>query len=131
MFYVNANRCRFDKVIKNATDLSQQQALHDAHVRQTTLRVTFGAPCRGTTFRFLTKRLEYVMISLIMSAPVPLTTMGVTFGVRPKSIPMSTGEVASVGGSAMHVKRPDEVGRAAGIGRTRSGDELKIFRACP
>ena len=59
MFYVIANRCRFDKVIKNATDLCQQQALRDAPVRQTTLttlRVTFGAPCRGTTFRFLAGR---------------------------------------------------------------------------
>ena len=31
----------------------------------------------------------------------------------------------------MHMERPDDVGREAGIGRTRSRDELKIFRACP
>ena len=130
MFDVNANRCRVDKVIKIATDLSQQQALHDAPVRQTTVCVTFGAPCRGTTFRLLTKRSEYVMISLTLSAPVPLTTVGVAFGARPKSIPMSPGEVASAGGSAKHVKRPDDVGREAGIGRTRSRNELNIFRAC-
>ena len=131
MFYVNANRCRFDKVIKNATDLCQQQALLDAPVRQATLCVTFGAPCRGTTFHLLTGRSYYVMISLALSAPVPLATMGVAFGARPNSIPMSTGEVASVGGSAKHVKRPDDVGREAGDARTRSRDELKIFRACP
>ena len=131
MFYVNANRCRFDKVIKNATASSQQQALHDAPVRQAALCVTFGAPGRGTTFRLLTRHSGYAMISLTLSAPVPLTTLGVAFGARPKSIPMSTGEVASVGGSAKHVKRPDDVGREAGIGRTRSRDELKIFRACP
>ena len=71
------------------------------------------------------------MISLTLSAPVPLTTLGVAFGARPKSIPMRPGEVASVGGSAKHVKRPDEVGREAGIGRTRRRDELKIFRAYP
>ena len=118
MFYVNASRCRFDKVIKNATDLFQHQGLHDAPVRQATLCVTFGAPCRGTTFRLLTGRSEYVMISVTLSAPVPLTTMGVAFGARPKSIPMSTGEVASVGGSARHVKSPDDVGRESGIGRT-------------
>ena len=131
MFYVNANRCRFDKVIKNATDLCQQQALLDAPVRQTTLCVTFGAPCRGTTFRLLTRHSGYVMISLTLSAPVPLTTMGVAFGARPKSIPMSPGEVASVGGSAKHVKRPDDVGREAGIGRTRDRKEPTIFRVCP
>ena len=131
MFYVSANRCRFDKVRKNGTDLSQHQALHDAVVRQTTLWVTFGATCCGTTFRLLTQRSEYVMISLTLSAPVPLTTGGVAFGSRPNSIPMSTGDVASVDASAKHVKRPDDVGREAGIGRTRSGDELNIFRACP
>ena len=131
MFYVSANRRRIDKVRKNGTDVSQHQAPHDASVRQTTLWVTYGAPCRGTTFRLLTRCSEYAMISLTLSTPVPLTTVGVTFGARPNSIPRSTGEVASVGGSAMHVKRPDDVGREAGIGRTRSGDELKTFRACP
>ena len=39
--------------------------------------------------------------------------------------------ISSVGGSAMHMERPDDVGREAGIGRTRSGEELTIFRACP
>ena len=131
MLHVNANRCRFDKVIKNATDLFQYQALHDASVRQTIPCVTFGAPCRGTAFRLLIQRSEHVMISLTLSAPVPLTTMGVAFGARPKSIPMSPGEVASVGVSAKHVKRPDDVGREAGIGGTRNWNELKIFRACP
>ena len=130
MFYVNANRCRFDKVIKNATDLCQQQALLDVPVRQTTLRVTFGAPCRGTIFRLLTRHSEYAMISLTLSAPVPLM-VSVAFGARPKSVPMSTAEVASVGGSAKHVKRPDDVGREAGIGTSRSRKELNKFRACP
>ena len=131
MFYVSANRCCFDKVRKNETDLFHRQAPHDASARQTMLRVTFGAPCRGTTFRSLIRRSEYIMISLTLSAPVPLTTLGVAFGAAPKSIPMSPGEVASVGGSAKHLKRPGDVGREAGIGRTRRRDELKIFRACP
>ena len=131
MVYVNANRCRFDMVITNATDLSQQQALHDAPVRQAALCVTFGAPCRGTTFRILTRRSEYVMISLTLSATAPLTILGVAFGARPKAIPMNTGEVASVGKSAKHVKSPDGIGREAGVGRTPSRNELKIFRACP
>ena len=71
------------------------------------------------------------MISLTLSAPVPLTTVGVAFGARPKLILMSSGEVASVGGSAKHVKSPDDVGREAGIGRTQGGEELTLFRACP
>ena len=131
MLYVSANRCRFDKIRKNGTDLSQHQAPHDASARQTALCVTYGAPCRGTTFRLLTRCSEYAMISLTLSAPVPLTAVGVAFGARPNSIPRSTGEVASVGGSAMHVKRPDDVGREAGIGRTRNRKEPTIFRACP
>ena len=39
--------------------------------------------------------------------------------------------ISSVGGSAMHMERPDDVGREAGIGRTRNGKEPTIFRACP
>ena len=40
-------------------------------------------------------------------------------------------QVSSVGGSAMHMKWPDDIGREAGNGRTRDRDELNIFRACP
>ena len=39
--------------------------------------------------------------------------------------------VSSVDGSAKHMKRPEDIGRAAGIGRTRNGKELNVFRACP
>ena len=39
--------------------------------------------------------------------------------------------VSSVGGSAMHMKRPDGIGREAGSGRTRNRKELNVFRACP
>ena len=45
--------------------------------------------------------------------------------------PERTRKASSIGGSAMHVKKPDDVGREAGIGRTQSGDELTLFRACP
>ena len=121
MFHVTANRCRFYKVIKNANGLSQHQALHDASVRQITLSVMFGALCRGTTLRLLTGCSEYVMIVVTLSAPVPLTTVGVAFGARLKLIPMSPGEVASVGGSPMRVRRPDDVGREAGPRKPHAG----------
>ena len=172
-FYVSNNRCRFDVVRKSATDLSQHEALHDAAVRQTTLCVTSGAPLCGTKLRLLTRRSEYVMISLILGTPVPPTAVSVTFGARRRSASLRlldalsgirsakaahgvrnrslrppfrpstsprdalrtllrhAGRVSSVGGSAMHMKWPDGIGREAGIGRTRSGKELNIFRACP
>ena len=43
----------------------------------------------------------------------------------------TSGRVSSVDGSAMHMKWPDRIGREAGIGRTRRGHELTVFRACP
>ena len=39
--------------------------------------------------------------------------------------------IFSVGGSAMHMKCPDDIGREAGIGGTQNGKELNVFRACP
>ena len=39
--------------------------------------------------------------------------------------------IFSVGEGAMHMKCPDDIGREAGIGRTRHGKELNVFRACP
>ena len=39
--------------------------------------------------------------------------------------------IFSVGGSAVHMKCPDDVGREAGIGTTLDWEELKVFRACP
>ena len=48
----------------------------------------------------------------------------------PLGVPLP-GLVPSVGGSAMHMKWPDGIGRDAGLGPTRSWKELSNFRACP
>ena len=65
------------------------------------------------------------------------TTLCATFGARLCSIPLgildhllgqleshdrsrTSGRVTSVGGSAMHMKIPDDIGREAGIGRTQN-----------
>ena len=43
----------------------------------------------------------------------------------------TSNQISSVGGSAVHMKWPDDIGREAGIGRTRNREELTLFRACP
>ena len=113
-------------VRNNSTDLSQHDAAHDLSVRKNALCVTSGAPLCGTNFRLLTRHSEYVMISLILGTPVPRSTVSVSFGAPRRTLPTTTGEVPSVGGSAMHMKWPDGIGREAGIGRTRSGDGLRF-----
>ena len=61
-FFINATRRRVGEVTKNATDLSQHEALKDAHVHETTVRVTFGARRFGTHFRVLTRCSTYAVI---------------------------------------------------------------------
>ena len=113
-------------VRNNSTDLSQHDAAHDLSVRKNTLCVTPMTPLCGTNFRLLTRHSEYVMISLILGTPVPRSTVSVPFGAHRRAVPMRTGEIPSVGRSAMHMKWPDGKGREAGIGRTRSGDGLRF-----
>ena len=54
-----------------------------------TLCVTFGAPPFGTHFRLLTRCPRYARNHLLSGTHVPQTTLGVTFGARPRSIPRS------------------------------------------
>jgi len=180
LFYINATRRRVGVVTKNATDLSQHEALKGADVPKMTLCVTYGAPRVGTHFRLLTRCSEYAVIPMLLGTHVPQPTVCVTFSAPRRSIPASlldrllaawaakaaqglrigsfwrpfgqprsprdalrtllrhargyirtSGRVSSVGGSAMHMKWPDDIGREAGIGRTRNRKELTIFRACP
>ena len=144
------------------------------------VRVTFGALRGGPRFRLLTRCSNYAVIHITLGTHVPQTALRVSFGARPRSIPLSlldrlfghlgrqgrprtpersaerlfgrptspsdalqtllghargyietSRRVAFVGESAMHMKWPDSIGREAGIGRTRSGEELNVFRACP
>ena len=180
MFYVNAVRRRFGEVTKNATDLSQHEALNGAYVHEMALRVTFFAPHFPTHFRFFITCSTYTVIHMVWDTCVHETILCVTFGARPRSIPFSLLDalfghlarqgrprppedsgmvppsdptlprdalqtllryargyietisgVSSVDGSAKHMKRPDDIGREAGIGRTRDRKELNVFRACP
>ena len=180
LFYVDAARLRFGEVIKNATNLSQHEALKGAHVHEMTLCVASGALRFRTHFRLLTRCSNYAVIHITLCTHVPQTTLYVTFGARPRSIPLSlldpllatwaakaaqglrngsaerpfglptsprdalqtllrhargyietSRRVSFVDESAMHMKWPYDIGREAGIGRTRNGEELNVFRACP
>ena len=89
LFYVDAARLCFGEVIKNATHLSQHEALKGAHVHEMALCVTFGALRFRTHFRLLTRCSNYAVILNTLGTHVPQTTLYVTFGARPRSIPLS------------------------------------------
>ena len=86
-FYVSTTRCRFGKVIKNATNVSQHEALKSANVHEMTLCVTFFAPRFRTDFRSVTTSQKYTVIHMLWGTHVRQTTLCVTFGARPRSIP--------------------------------------------
>ena len=115
----------------------------ETRVLQSTLCVTFGA-------RLCTVPWEH--LGRLVAAPAarnaqetPNGTVGHPFGVASiirRSLSDLTSEcwglhpsfrwrTSSVGGSAMHMKRPDDVGREAGSGPTPNWKELTMFRACP
>ena len=89
LFHVNVVRRCFGEVTKNTTDSSQHGTLKGAHVRQTTVCVTFGVLRLGTHFRFRTRCSKYVVIHKVWGTHVLQTTLCVTFGARPRSIPFS------------------------------------------
>ncbi len=86
-FYIRATRRHFGGVRKSATDLLQHEALKGAHVRQTTLCVTFGALHFGTKFRVFTRCSKYAVIHMTLGTHVRQTTLCVTFGARRPSVP--------------------------------------------
>ena len=106
-----------------------------------TLWVTSGAPHSKTHFRLLIVSSKYIVITMLLETHTPQTSVCVTFGARLRSILLgildhllgqlesqdrsrTSGRVTSVGGSAMHMKIPEDIGREAGIGRTQNRKEL-------
>ena len=104
-----------------------------------------GRPCRQERPRD-SKRHRWAPIRRRQHHPEePFGTVGHPFGVASiirRSLSDLTSEcwrlhpsfrwrTSSVGGSAMHMKRPDDVGREAGSGPTPNWKELTMFRACP
>ena len=78
---------------------------------------------------------------MLLETYIPQTSLCATFGARLRSIPFgildhllgnlesqdrsrTSGRLTSVGGGAMHMKIPDDIGREAGIGRTQNRKEL-------
>ena len=139
-------RRRCVKVTNHSTNMSEHVALQGAHVPETTLCVTFGAPHVRTHFRRLCTSWPDLWASTPPRQPNDPRTSpsGHLLGNQlphqchphPTSghflqHPNLRFAVSSVGGSAMHMKWPDGIGREAGIGRTQNWKELTIFRACP
>ena len=121
--------------------MSQHDSRKGVHVREITLWVKSGALHSKTFFRFLSVSSTYTIITLLLETHIPQISLCATFGARLRSIPLgildhllgqlesqdrsrTSGRVTSVGGSAMHMKIPDDIGREAGIGRTQNRKEL-------
>ena len=115
--------------------------LLEAHVPQTALGVTFGARLRSIPLGLLDRPLGH-FDSKAAHGPRngsiwrpfgPPTSPKDALQTLPGHVCGLTARkrIYSVGGGAMHMKRPDDIGREAGIGRTQHGDGLNEFRACP
>ena len=121
--------------------MSQHDSLKGVLVREITLWVTSGALHSKTHFRLLIENSKSTIITMLLETHIPQTSLCATFGARLRSIPLgildhllgqlesqdrsrTSGRVTSVGGSAMHMKIPDDIGREAGIGRTQNRKEL-------
>ena len=113
------------------------------HVPQTTLGVTFGARLRSIPLGLLDRPLGHFdpkaahglrngSIWRPFGPPTsPRDALQTLPGHARGFIFTSSPRIYSVGEGAMHMKSPDDIGREAGMGRTRNGEELTIFRACP
>ena len=66
---------------------SQHVTVKGAHAHETSVSVTFGAPCVGTILGAVSECSKYVTFSIAFGAPVLQTTVGVMFGARRRSVP--------------------------------------------
>ena len=140
-FYFDTIRLSVVQVKQNATHLSQHDSLKGADVHEMTLWVPSGSPHSKTNFRLLIVSSKYIEITMLLETHIPQTTLCATFGALLRSIPLgildhllcqlqsqdrsrTSGRLTSVAGSAMHMKIPDDIGREAGIGRTKNRKEL-------
>ena len=105
-------------------------------VSQTTLCVAFGARRRSHPLRVLGHPLAIWAAKAAQeiwtgSGGLPFRLPRSPRGALWPLLPRTYGRVSAVGGGAMNMKWPDGIGWEAGIGRTRNGKELNVFRACP
>jgi len=115
-------------------------------VRQTTVSVAFGKRRRSIQVGLLDRILDHSKHASRPRTPKRHRNGSAErrFGVPPsprdairtllwhaRGYIQTSSQISSVGGSAMHMKLPDDRGREAGIGRTRNREELTLFRACP
>ena len=66
---------------------SQHVTVKGAHVHETSVGVTFGAPCVGTILGAVSECSKHVTFSIAFGAPVLQTTVGAVFGARRRSVP--------------------------------------------
>ena len=115
-------------------------------VRQTTLSVTFGKRRHSIPVGLLDRILDHSGHASRPRTPKRHRNCSAErlFGVPPspkdairtllwhaRGYIQTSSQISSVGGSAVHMKLPDGIGREAGIRRTRNREELTLFRACP
>jgi len=81
-FGISAIRRSFSKLIKNAIELSQHEALEGAHVHELRLCVTFGALRFRTDFGVSMRCSKFIWMSTTLGTLVSHTALYVTFGAR-------------------------------------------------
>ena len=111
--------------------------LSEMHVLQSIVCVTFRA--RGRSLRLGTLKGPSTTSLATWGQPgSPMASEGFLWVsvwvcilfLYPSNCILTSYRALSVGGSAMHMKCPDDIGREAGIGRSQDWKELKLFRAC-
>ena len=131
------------RFLTGCSEYAMIHMLSSTHVPQSTLRVTFSARHRSIPLGLLDRPLGHfdpkaahgLRNGSIWRPFGPPTTPRDALQTLPGHacgfILTSSPGIYSVGEGAVHMKCPDDIGREAGIGRTRNRNELSVFRACP